>query len=381
MVTIKKIIFILAVVLGSYSLTIAQPVVQSYSTKIAHNDTITISGNNFGTKNQADPFAWSNMESNSLAAQGTNWTSYGWPSGIMNVTSNNSRHEYSNYSATCNVPGNGNEYCAFRQESATSNVWFVQYWVYVGSNWAWEDGNVKILRLWNSSSNLRVQGPINNVDVVVESSDQGRGGYSSDCSSGGWAPVTDSYLSANEALGNDCRGEMLPGSIGWHNYKTDIKDGKWHLFQWEYKSGSSTNGVLRWWVDGKLIFDHSDINTGDNAKQPFIIGWYMSNSSDGKGTLNLDDVYIDKTWARVEIGDKPSYNSCTKREIQVPSSWSSDSITLKVNQGSFQRDDVAYLFVVDPDGIPSNGTPVTFGEGGVSLMLIPPKNLEVADPQ
>ena len=160
------------------------------------------------------------------------------------------------------------------KNGATSNVWFIQYWVYVGSDWSWEDGNIKILRLWNSSSsNLRVQGPINNVDVVVETSDMSHGGYSSNCSSGGWTPVTSSFNTANEALGHGCSGEILPGSVGWSNYRNDIKDGEWHLFQWEYKSGSGDSGVLRWWVDGKLIFDHSDINTGNNAKQPFIVGW------------------------------------------------------------------------------------------------------------
>ena len=86
----------------------------------------------------------------------------------------------------------------------------------------------------------------------------------------------------------------------------------------------------------------------------------MSNSSDGNGNLFFDDVYIDKTWARIEIGNKADYNSCTKREIQIPITWNSNSIKFKINQGAFQKGEAAYLFVIDQDGTPSVGQPGIF---------------------
>ncbi len=330
---------------------------------VSHDSNFIISGNGFGTKVQAPPFSWSDMESNSLVAQGADWTSYGWPSGLMQVSSSSQRNSLSSYNAYCDVPGNGNEYCAFRQEGASFSTMFIQYWVHVGSNWAWEDGNVKILRLWSSSSsNLRVQGPINNVDIVVETSDMGHGGYSSNCDSGGWSPVIPGVNTVDQIHGGSCGGEMLPGSLGWHDYRSYVKDGEWHLFQWEFRAGSG-NGVLRWWVDGELVFDHSDINAGSSAKQPFIVGWYMSNTNDGRGDLYFDDVYIDNTWSRVELCENNNWLNRGHCEIQIPTSWSSDSVTATANQGSFENGDTAYLFVVDSNGEVSSGYPLTISGG------------------
>ncbi len=89
-----------------------------------------------------------------------------------------------------------------------------------------------------------------------------------------------------------------------------------------------------------------------------------------EGEYSYDDIYVDNTLARVEMGNAPSFLACTKREIQIPSSWSQDLITFQVNQGSFGSGEQAYLFVVDENGDASEGYPITFGEG--SGDAIPP---------
>lgn len=71
-----------------------------------------------------------------------------------------------------------------------------------------------------------------------------------------------------------------------------------------------------------------------------------------------DDVYIDNSWARVEIGDQQIYDECTHREMQIPTSWSNNSIEISINQGAFQDGGMVYLFVVDEDGTPSEGYPI-----------------------
>ena len=79
----------------------------------------------------------------------------------------------------------------------------------------------------------------------------------------------------------------------------------------------------------------------------------------------VDNVYIDHTQARVEIGDKSTWNACAHREIQVPSAWSSSSITFIARQGTFSGSGTAYLYVVDSTGaMNSNGYPITIGSGG-----------------
>ena len=322
-----------------------------------HNSVIKISGKNFGNKQQPNPVTWDNIEDGSADINATigKWASVGWPTGLMVASTSRQRSVNSLYNAYAKVPGNGNEYAAFRKSNGAATKWFIQYWFYIGNNWIWEDGNIKIMRLWSDESNLRVQAPINNVDVVVENSDIGHGGYGSNCSSGGWTPVITGFQTIDDILHSRCGGEVLPGSVGWHSYKADMKNGKWHCFQWEYKEGTASNGVLRWWVDGKKLFDHNDINTGNANKYPFIVGWYMSNSKDGNGDLYFDDVYIDSTWARVEIGNDSLYNNCDHRETQIPTNWLDNSISVIVNLGSFNPADNIYLFVVDEEGNASSG--------------------------
>jgi len=66
-----------------------------------------------------------------------------------------------------------------------------------------------------------------------------------------------------------------------------------------------------------------------------------------------DNIYIDNSWARVEIGDQPTYDGCTHREIQIPVSWDSRHIVVKLNLGSFNSGNV-YLYVIDENGVVSN---------------------------
>ncbi len=62
----------------------------------------------------------------------------------------------------------------------------------------------------------------------------------------------------------------------------------------------------------------------------------------------VDEVYVDSTQARVEIGDAPRWYDCTDRSPQPVSSWTDGEIRIRLNQGRLSGD--AYLFVVRPDG-------------------------------
>ena len=59
------------------------------------------------------------------------------------------------------------------------------------------------------------------------------------------------------------------------------------------------------------------------------------------------------------IGDNSDFNNCHK-EIQIPTAWSNNSITINVNRGSFSDGKTVYLFVIDEDGGISNGYPISF---------------------
>ncbi len=118
------------------------------------------------------------------------------------------------------------------------------------------------------------------------------------------------------------------------------------------------------WIDANLIQD-----TGDNMDS-VKFGWYLGNGGSTTNT-QFDDVYIDNSWARVELGDNAAYASCTHREIQPITSWSTTSVGVDLNTGSFSTDDTAYLFVVDSDGTASAGYPVIIG-GETTPGVTPP---------
>lgn len=118
-----------------------------------------------------------------------------------------------------------------------------------------------------------------------------------------------------------------------------------------------------------------------NKLNAIKIGWYRSGYVDGAitsgtSTVQYDDLYIDNSWARVEIGDQSTYTSCTHREIQIPSVWSNDTISVILNQGSFPNDTTVYFFVVDSNGIASEGFPITLRGANTSYPAAP-TNLKV----
>ena len=73
-------------------------------------------------------------------------------------------------------------------------------------------------------------------------------------------------------------------------------------------------------------------------------------ASPGNSYAYWDDAYVDTTRAHVEIGDAPTYAACTQREIQIPTSWNSTSITVTANRGAFGGLPNTYLYVTDRNG-------------------------------
>jgi hypothetical protein len=144
-------------------------------------------------------------------------------------------------------------------------------------------------------------------------------------------------------------------------------------FEWR-RIGRSSGEVI---VSNYTAMTHT-ADCSDQLWRYLLLGHYYGNLSGGEGRdmkIYYDDVYLSSTQARVEIGDALTWENCTHREIQVPTAWSSSSITVTVNQGSFKNGDSAYLFVVDGDGNVSNGYPITIGNAPPS----PPSGLKIVD--
>jgi hypothetical protein len=94
-----------------------------------------------------------------------------------------------------------------------------------------------------------------------------------------------------------------------------------------------------------------------------LFGYYGYSTSAGYATY-WDNVYIDSTRARVEIGDAPTLAAATHREIQRATAWSNTSLNVTLNRGSFPSLSSLYLYVIDSTGVASPGFALASIGGG-----------------
>ncbi|OFZ18392.1 MAG: hypothetical protein A2X94_14965 [Bdellovibrionales bacterium GWB1_55_8] len=76
-------------------------------------------------------------------------------------------------------------------------------------------------------------------------------------------------------------------------------------------------------------------------------------------TTYLDSIYIDHSFARVELSDHADYSLAAHREIQVPVFWSDMEVRFQLNKGSFPPG-TYYVHVVDESGTPHSAGVVSF---------------------
>lgn len=377
---IKRLIVMVSVLtLGIAGNVFSVPSISSISGTLTNGQQAVISGSGFGTKstqNGIPPVAFGDMENNSTSARIGTWASTGnraGVSGFMQVSNQHQRHSHSQYNGMCNFDTWAT--CGF-EGGSDAPQWYAQYWFYLDSDFSWGtmDGtgaNNKIFRMWHNGdnqNNMRIGAPFNLVDICVENTDSGHGGYGT-----GWSPVVPGGTCANAVFGHSCAaGDWWAGNISWRNFVSDMTPETWHHFQFEWQDGDIgvANGILRWWVDGKLVFNHSDITTRNSSNtgymHPFIVGLFASHTTgDASGHYYIDDAYIDNTWQRVEIGNNATYNNCTLKEIQSPTAWNDTGITFTVNQGSFDDGSTGYVFITDTAGTRNTGYSITFGSTGL----------------
>lgn len=288
--------------------------------QVAHGNTVTIAGLNFGTRTIDTNLIFDTMETGSFSPR---WSNTGSP-GALSINTDNQRSSRSNYNSVTNFVGNQYVEHASFTGGSPSPSWYCQYWFKLGNDWTWQTAgnlaNVKIFRLWSTGDT-----PENVSTATI-----------------GWEDRV--YMSPGIAEQN-----------GIFFFEEDFKEkwtiGSWHLFQWEFKDNSAlgvADGVYRWWVDGRLAFETTQLLTRSAYspyKRPYGVGWFNSWGDNGTDDNHfyMDDVYIDNSWGRVELGNAATYSNCTHREIQPPVSWSATQVRVTLNQGSFEAGDAAYL--------------------------------------
>jgi hypothetical protein len=148
--------------------------------------------------------------------------------------------------------------------------------------------------------------------------------------------------------------------------------GTWHRFD-IYVDLTKPDGqkIHNWYVDGKKIIRINNYYNNDAAliANGVINGfnylsWLMfqfQGTDVPSWPQYMDDAFANLTQARVEISANPTWDETKQvhKEIQIPVSWTENSITIQLNLGSLEDGKPLYLYVVDDEGnVNLKGRPV-----------------------
>lgn len=328
----------LACLLGLGAVAQAAPTITSTSGEVSNNGTVTITGSGFGTKPTAAPLVFDNFEVGTPGAKvlTAKATVGQWDTGAgYEVAAYSTAQKYAgNQSAKMSTEGGvyNLSMCKNGTFPTIYMDWLVRLHRYdeVSRNW-------KPWRVYGNNDKLQT-----NALLMCTSSmmglDNGGGG----------------------------------GGTWWDSFGAWPQD-RWQHYQVLLKASSTPNaadGVIMQYIDGQLVSDHKGVNTRamDAHWDQIRIGHFWAKDAvpecppNSGADIYLDNVYVDTTWARVELGNAATYNGSTRREIQIPKAWSGTSIQIGVNTGAFAQGAAAYLYVTDAGGaVNASGFPVTIG--------------------
>lgn len=336
---------------NAYAVT---PAVSNLTRSAVGNSNVTISGLNFGTNSSIYSIEYLDFESGAdeTTFNEVNWTSKADSRGFIQPRYDTAKKNGGLQSMRCSFKA-GKWGSIFEiNHGARITSAYITYWVYPEI----------LTENFTGSSVQWKQFRINNTSSVSDSltTFYTNAVYNSDLSH-----VQAIHCNYTDSLNHD----VNPSGSQW-KWKWPIN--KWYRVEiWVVESSPGVeNGTeivrfINGTVGGRTWSSYDgNIRTRVNADDQW--SWIHFGQFLGGRSLPADiwhdDVFIQfGSQARVEIGDQPIWSNCTHREIQIPTSWSDSSIDFTVNQGSFNVDDTAYVFVVDSAGNASAGHLIVFG--------------------
>jgi hypothetical protein len=346
----KSVLFLICIFLSWTGLAYSAPIQSSVSGLFLDGESIIITGTSFGSGPNVvifDDFEKGNngelISTTAGSAKYSEWDDVGGESSSVYYSSTYHLSGSMSFSSDCSV--NYGPYIQKNLPSNTTSV-FVCWWLYLpsGNNFPGYDADrVNWKQMWLQGSS------ITDDDLVLPTA------------LGSAANIIDSWL----LNGNET-------DPGYSEYVTiNFSRGEWkRLLVW-INGGYSSDGNAHFWeltATGPVQrLTDNNVNTLKSGGyfERIRPNGYADNATNSHPTF--DDVYVASganARARVEIGNNSAYSSCTNLSILTPTSWSATSIVAVVNQGAFNIDDTAYVFVIDSDGGVSAGYEVTIGSGG-----------------
>jgi len=368
---IKIILFFFIFIIAMSSFAIAKPVISDVSGDFSHFNFVKIYGENFGEKETPKPIRYDDCEGltvgSSIADQTEFWTDRASDYSQATISDINQRGvSEKNIRAQNDVYGNPLFFSNNVGFADTGKI-FVSFWV----RWDWGsniveagDGRYQI-KLFRTAVEIEGNGKVIDPDFANFN------WWYEDISN-------KHYITNQRDVGSNT--QYFDSGI--------LVDDSWHHMMLQADMGSAGNSDGKWkaWCSKEgfsaaynLIIQENTLVIGstDNLMNAVKFDCWLGNLDSGDLDLFLDDIYIDNSWARVEIGSHPNYEDCKHREIQLPKEWSDEQIEIYVNQGGFSSGDDVFLFVVDGSGNISKGFPLNIGDQKEEDLLTPPSNPEV----
>lgn len=153
--------------------------------------------------------------------------------------------------------------------------------------------------------------------------------------------------------------EDLKGRFYPRGYPDDREWVRVELFLQPSSRPGKEDGAVEAWVHrpGKeitRIFSRDSLVTYAEEEtrrwRHYVFQNFQGNGLGGHSRVWMDDIYIQDTRARVEIGNAPTWSGCSHREIQGPVAWSPERITFRFNPGRLLPEEEKYLYVIDAAG-------------------------------
>ncbi len=324
---------------GMVSLANAAPAINAVSGTAVRGGTVSLTGSGFGTKSIAAPQKWDSVDNQPAYSGLSNGATI--PTGASYPWDTVDGRAYAVYCST-STEQRGQSTAAYKingqpkfglgnKTFTTGNGFYLAFWWKTTHGTSWSANGISANKLFRINVN---NDHYEELALVLDHA-YVYNGYTSSAPSF-WVNAY-SYLTANS----------------WHFIEVviDNTNKRFQIFvdssqviptsgTWQSYSGSSLGN-----------FNSIGVLGYDSAGWDNITAW-------------MDDIYVDNTQARVVLGNASTLSASTHREIQIPSAWSSSSINVTFNQGSFQSGQTAYLFVVDSSGNASAGFPITIGSSG-----------------
>jgi len=313
----------------------------------SNGSTVTVTGANFGAKAHAAPLIWDNFE-NGVDKQYLKDLS-GWVENAGNGATYSSGQSFSGRLSAHNevTAVSGTQFSTNHVGFAPCDEIYASYMFRFDVS----GDPYGVLKMSRVASNY--DGPLPHTDWYNGPGNTSWGKSSSDITAGGSAASYDSGTRTTQHSVNEIVAGQWQRNEMYKKLSTPgISDGEVFF---------ARNGKIGW-----RDFSVLSREAGFSYQLAFFtLGLMLANpKNDGVFRLYIDDVYVDDTPARVELSDKRYWkdmqSSGARSAIQIPVSWSGNSITFSVNAGDFIDGDNIYLYIVNGSGnVNAEGYPVT----------------------